>query len=197
MNKFLIFLLSIAVLAIGCKDDDDAASFDDVLKYDGANNNAPFFDAGTYEAAARFNAADIGPYEGRVLEEIEVYMHESLPDECHIKVYKGGSNNAPSDLIYEADITANIATNLWVSHILTEPITLETDEYWLAVRVEHSSLIRSFGCDAGPADSNGQWLWSSADNAWISFSERNDGNPNAPASAFDVNWNIRGHLNPE
>lgn len=196
MNKFLILLLSIAVLATGCKDDDEP-TVDDVLKYDGDNNNAPFFDVGTYEGAVRFTAADIAPFEGRVLEEIEFYMHESLPDECHIKVYEGGSNSTPETLVYEADITANIGTNLWISHILTEPITLKNDEYWIAVRVQHNTLMRSFGCDAGPADANGQWLWSSADNDWISFSDRNDGNPNAPASAYDVNWNIRGHLTPE
>ena len=196
MNKFLILILSVFVLASGCKDDDEVI-LEDVLKYDGANNNAPFFDTGIFEAATRFTAADIAPHEGRVLEEIEFYMHESLPDECHIKVYEGGSNNGPSTLIYEADVTANIATNFWVSHVLTESISLNNDEYWFAVRVNHSSLIRSFGCDAGPADGNGQWLWSSDDNVWDTFSNRNDGNPNAPASAFDVNWNIRAHLSPE
>lgn len=196
MNKFLILLLSVMVFAVGCKDDDEPV-LEDVLKYDGNNSNAPFFDDGTYEGAVRFTASDIQPYEGRVLEEIEFYIHESLPDECHVKVYKGGANNTPAELVYEADVTANLATNFWVSHILTETVTLENDEYWLSIRVDHSSLQRSFGCDAGPADGNGQWLWSSADNSWITFSERNEGNPNAPASAFDVNWNIRGHLNPE
>ncbi len=196
MNKFLILILSVFVLAVGCKDDDDAGLVD-VLKYDGDNNNAPFFDSGEFEAAVRFTASDIAPHEGRVLEEIEFYMHESLPEECHIKIYEGTSNNAPANLIYEKDITANIATNFWVSHVLTESVTLSNSEYWFAVRVKHNSLIRSFGCDAGPADSNGQWLWSSDDNIWETFSNRNDGNPNAPASAFDVNWNIRAHLSPE
>ena len=192
MNKFLILLLSIAVLATSCQDDDGPTTTDDVLKYDGDNNDAPFFDDGTYEAAVRFTASDIAPFEGRVLEEIEVYISESIPDETFIKVYKGGSNNTPGDLIYERDITSNVAANFWASHVIDETITLENDEYWFAIQVKHSSLIRSFGCDAGPADSNGQWLWTSADNSWITFNERNNN-----GAGFNVNWNIRGHLNPE
>lgn len=196
MNKFLILLLSIAVLATSCQDDDEPVITDDVLKYDDSNDDAPFFDTGIYEAAARFTADDIAPVEGRILEEIEFFISESLPDECIVKVYKGGTDEAPGTLIYEEDVTDNLANNFWVSHVLNTPIVLENDDYWLAIRVTHSSLIRSFGCDAGPADANGQWLWTDSDNSWDTFSSRNFGNPNGPASAFSVNWNIRGHLNP-
>ena len=72
---------------------------------------------------------------------------------------------------------------------MTDPITLENDEYWLSVRVVHTTQQQSFGCDAGPANANGNWLFSSLDNSWITFSERNNNDPSA-----SVNWNIRGEI---
>ncbi|NBC09496.1 MAG: hypothetical protein GVY26_20080, partial [Bacteroidetes bacterium] len=44
---------------------------------------------------------------------------------------------------------------------------------------------QSIGCDAGPNQSNGDWLYDSNDSQWLPYTDR------TPES---INWNIRGEL---
>lgn len=187
MNKFLVLILGITLLATACQKDDD--TFGDVLKYDGVNDDAPVLIEGTYEAAVRFGSSTMSNYTGRLLEEIEFYIHDDLPNECIVKIYKGGSTS-PGSVVYEADVTANISTRLFNSHVLTDPLTIENDSYWFSIYLKHDTTKKSIGCDAGPADSNGDWFYDSTLNEWNTFRDLNSGN-------IDINWNIRGHLKPE
>lgn len=187
--KKLLFLLPLFALALtftACEDDPIVPEITDgIIHYDGENNTAPVFNAGVYEAAARFTPAITEQFEGQNLEEVSFYLVE-LPVYAEVRIYGSGRSDEPGDMLYSANVTDVISANSWNDHILTTPVELDGRDLWIAVYLEHSGATQSIGCDLGPAINNaGDWLYEENDGDWLTFTQR---------SGASINWNIRGAI---
>jgi len=186
MKKLLLLLPLFALVFTftACEEDPEVPQITDgILRYDGPNNTAPVFNAGVYEAAARFTPALTEQFEGKKLEEVSFYLVE-LPVYAEVRVYGRGRNDEPGDMLYSADVTNNMAANSWNDHTLTESVELDGRDLWISVYLEHTRTTQSIGCDSGPAINNaGDWLYEENDQDWATFTQR---------SGASINWNIRG-----
>lgn len=179
--KKLWILAMLAVLAFStCKKDDEPQN---LLSYDGPNATGPLLEAGDYEAAARFPAAQTSRFEGRRLEEVTWFMG-LRPASCKINIYGPGSGNAPGALLYAAEIQPNsLQVPDWNIHRLSPTLPIDGEELWISIAFTHTQQQQSIGCDAGPNRANGDWLFDSNDGQWRTYIQRTQEN---------VNWNIRG-----
>ena len=157
------------------------------LNYDGANNDAPLLPAATYEAAIKFPKEDINDLLGGKLVEVYYYV-EDLPTSCTIKIYKRTDSGEPVEVVYSSATTGDLVERSWNKHIIKNPVDITEEDIWIAVKFSHSSQMGSIGCDIGPAVENGDWLKDSADDLWIPLTQR---------AGININWNIRGVVEPE
>lgn len=180
MKRITYLLFAVALFLVACGKEERTAQF--TLNHDGDNANAPILPEDIYEAAAQFSASQVAPYAGQQLTGVEVYMNDS-PLSTSIKIYDAGDGNSPGDLLYEGDLTGNIKTDDWTTHILSQPLTLTGEELWISVRLRHARNTQSIGCDEGPSATGGDWLYQESDKVWRPFEVR---------YGEDINWNIRG-----
>ncbi|GAB4423719.1 MAG: hypothetical protein OHK0039_40440 [Bacteroidia bacterium] len=183
--KYVLYSLCIAaLLAAGCGDrlapEPGIVPPQVALHRDAANLTAPSLNAGTYEAAVRFSAADLDTLIGRQLVGVYFYFRE-VPDETTVKIYRGTRGDSPDVLVYTG--TASAAAESWNYHSLATPVALQGD-LWIAVGIGHSDRRRVVGCDPGPAVTDGDWLYDEIDGLWRTLRTR--------APGVDINWNIRG-----
>ena len=182
MKMHLTLLALFLLLASACSDDDAAQPSDNLLHYDGPNQTGPVLDAGFYEAAARFPATETARFEGAQLVAVRWFMGPA-PAGCEVRVYGPGPAGRPGTSLYMANVTADVEEFAWNEHTLTVPVDIEAEELWISIAFTHSQTQQSIGCDTGPNDPNGDWLFRSVANNWQRY------------SAFTperVNWNIRG-----
>lgn len=177
-----LLLLSCAIFSYSCNDD-DVSPTTSVLSYDGENFSGPLLAAGQHELGARFLASQVSFFEGQQLTHVEFFMGPNFPAKCEVKVYGDNNSTSPGNLLYSKDVTDDLEGTTWNRHELTTPITIEPGDLWIAIAVEHSGEQQSVGCDAGPADPNGDWLFQSSDNNWERYLDR---------TSESVNWNIKG-----
>jgi len=150
-----------------------------LLAYDdGQQVAAPNTAAGTtWEAGARFTAAETGPLAGGLLTEVRFFIVD-VPGSASVKIYDAGTVSTPGTVLYSADVTSGITGADWNTHVLATPVPVTGDDLWISIEFSpNPNEINVIGCDAGPADPNGRWLFDSAN--WSSF-------------AANVNWNVRG-----
>lgn len=181
-TSILALLMAILILP-ACSDDDNnpAPSGDGILSYDGPNSTGPNLDPGVYQAAAMFPSSLTVPLIGKNLTKVSWFMG-NRPARVLVKVYGEGSNAQPGVKLYEADVTNTVASVAWTTHTLTSPIEITGDDIWVSIEFEHSTTMQSMGCDDGPAQNNGDWLFQSSDAQWLTFRDRTNEN---------INWNIR------
>ncbi len=179
MKKYTFLFCCLALMMSACKDDDDNANR---LQYGGDNVNAPLLQSATWQAAVRFTPAETAEFSGLRLTEIEFYM-VNVPAGTDVFVFGPGVNNQPGDELYRAQVGGSIRAGSWNTHRLATPIDITGEEIWISVGVVHDFDQQSFGCDAGPAENDGDWLWSNLDSQWRTYRERTN---------ESVNWNIRG-----
>lgn len=180
----ILFLFCCTIFAFSCNDDDIVVDPTNVLSYDGDNNSAPLVEAGEHEFAARFLAAQTSFFEGRELTHVDFFTGPNLPAKCEVKVYGANNSVSPGDLLYSKDVTSDLKGQDWNRHELSTPVTIETGDLWISIAVTHATEQQSVGCDLGPANPNGDWLFKSTDGTWERYAVRQ-----APES---VNWSIRG-----
>ena len=188
MKKLLFLLLSLAVILPSCKDDDNVIN-DTVLQYDGANLSAPIFDQGVSEPAVYFPTSYLQNFIGKKISELEFFVGD-IPAEMVLKISQEDGNNRPGLTLFEEDITGlNIQSASWNIWELASPIEITGDKgIWISIRVKHNNPDeRSIGCDAGPAVTNGDWIFSESDNDWKTLRNRTN-------NVVDINWNIRANL---
>jgi len=160
-------------------DDDDNLNR---LSFDGDNESGPILDAATWQAGVQFTPAETAEFTGLRLTQVE-YFIGLAPAGADILIYGPGVNNQPGDLLYQASVGNSINQTRWNTHRIATPIDITGEEIWITVGLVHDVVQQSIGCDAGPTEPGGDWLWSSLDTQWRTFSDR---------TGESVNWNIRG-----
>jgi len=186
MKKLFFLLFSIGLIAASCNPDPVDPASELELSLDGENQAAPFFDPGNHESAARFNANVMRQYEGKKLEAVEFYLVDR-PAECEVRIYGQGTSSEPGALLYSGDVSNTVSGNVWNRHEIGNPIDLDGGDIWIAIWVKTVSRLTIMGCDPGPANANGDWIFSDGNNDWETFRDRTNNEVN-------INWNIRGDV---
>jgi len=182
--KYLLFLM-VVVLAAACGGDDepDIPSDRIILSYDGPNVTAPTFPAGLYEFAVRFPSMLTGAAEGRSIEQVTFYLYEA-PAEMYINISTDVTPTLPGEILNTQRVSG-LTTNAWNTVTLNEPFFLDGSPVWVGIEVNQNSNIQTVGCDAGPANPNGDWLYDEENMEWETFFNR---------TSESVRWNIKAIL---
>ena len=192
--KFPLVFLFVSLLAIGfsgCEDEILGPVIPEgwvELKHDGAQDNAAELPPTLFKAATRFTAAELAQHQGGQLKDVWFYL-AAKPATCVISVWSSSGGNVPITQEYSKSVITSVSANSWNQHTLDVPVDIGTDDLWILVEFSASTTQRTMGCDAGPSENDGDWLWDSADNQWIKMSDRTSG-------AININWNIRGAIEP-
>ena len=180
----MIRILLFSILLIGltsCGSDDEGNS--GMLRYDGENFTSPQFPAGDHEAAARFPSFVTDEFQGQMLTGVQVVIY-SIPQEIFLNIYDNGSAAGPDFPIERINITNNLTANGVNTLTFDNPLPI-TSEMWIGISWTSNRTEQVIGCDAGPANPNGDWIFSTTDQGgWTSFRDLSGGE--------SVNWNIRG-----
>jgi len=185
-SRIVLLLLTVSVLSIGCQPDDTQEDGTITLRHDGDNDFSPELPgASIYESAVRFPATQVEAYVGDELTEIDFYIF-NVPSSCELFVYTSSNGNVPENEVYRSGNLVNtLNSEAFNTHVLTTPLVLDNEDLWIGVRFTHNSGQRTIGCDTGPADTNGDWLFDSTDGFWQPLVQRTNG-------GININWNIRG-----
>ena len=182
MKKYLLVIL-LAVGLMGCGDDDECCEVTDeetLLNYDSDNANAPNLPAGEYVFAIRLPLTLLSRLEGQSIRSVSVFMYD-IPSDVDLVVFDE-FNNLPSRELYTQDITSSLSPDGWNMIDLDTPFEVTGATIWVGLDIDNQQMMQSIGCDLGPANVNGDWLFDGADGQFIRFANRvND----------SVNWNIR------
>ena len=191
--KIRLLLLTLSVIFVAsCNKDDGIPDGEATLRYDGENFSGPELEAGYHELAIYFPSSTMSQYSNWKLSEINFFAGgvdlSVSTDSCAVKIYDAGSSNTPGALLYEANVTGTLTANLdgqWRQHLLPTPLTVSGDGIWIALAIRQDTKRQFIGCDSGPNQANGDWLFQGSDNQWQSYVQR---------TSESVNWNIRAFV---
>ena len=167
-----------------CEDDDDLDDFNppaaNELRHDGPNDRGPRLPAGLHRFGVRFSESELADYAGRNLTGIRVFIGQA-PESLEFIVYQGG-DEAPG---FDVDIIragSPVPSGGFFDYEFVQPLPIDADQpLWIVAEVMLPEDQQSIGCDAGPAEFGGDWLWS--EDGWETFRSR---------TGESVNWNLRG-----
>jgi len=185
MNKLIgfLFICFAAVMIVSCGDDND----EQFLNYDGDNVNGPLFNPGAYVAAARFPGTVMTSFEGQVLDAVDLYILER-PSSARLVILSGdGASTIPTGELTGQSL-GSLTQNSWNRITLNSPVTLDGSELWIGLDFSVATGSQVIGCDAGPANRNGDYLFQNSNNAWTTYRDL--------TTTESINWNIRGILSP-
>ncbi len=185
--KYTILLLTLGLFFFSaCNSDDEVPTPENQLSYDGDNNAAPELPVGIYECAVRFPESNTKDYIGRTIQEVSFFMGD-IPSSTRILISATGTSNTPGDVLYEQNVSLNTPGS-WSTVTLTTPFEIDGSDVWISLEVNHPQAIRSVGCDAGPAEGNGDFIYEGSNQSWTDFRNFTNGESS-------INWNIRAILN--
>ncbi len=139
---------------------------------------------GTFEVSARFPASIMGPLAGQGLTQVEIYIND-VPSPCTIKIYDQGTATSPGTLLYSETIT--VVGVSWNLITLATPVTVNGNDMWIGYELTHPAGLFPAGCDAGPAQADGDWIYL-APGPWAKLS--------VLVPSLNYNWNIAGYVEP-
>ncbi len=172
-----VFVIFFAILLIACKKDDDKDFI--ILNYDGVNVTAPTLPPGFYEFSIKLTSLLTRNAAGKSIFEVSYYLYEA-PNQGVITI-SADNNGLPGDIIYQQPITTFIR-NSWNDVIIDRPFELDGSIIWVGIQITQNEVRQTVGCDAGPANPNGDWLYDQTDQTWRTFRQR---------VGDSINWNIR------
>ncbi len=150
-----------------------------VLNYDGDIANAIGLDGGgAFYAAARFPSSMTAPYAGYELESVDVFI-DAAATSLTLNIWDAGTTTAPGTLLAQQPFSGTG----WITVILDGPLEITGADIWVGYQVTHNDGVNPAGADAGPANTNGDWI-SPDGSSW----------EHAASYGLDYNWNIRANL---
>jgi hypothetical protein len=182
-NKVVISGMELsAANAIPGGDAQEPARDEVILNYDGANFDAiGLTGGGTFLVAARYPSSMVGQYAGYVLSSVDVYINDA-PSGATLKIWGAGTGTAPGTILHEQAFTSTAST--WKTIELSNGVVLDGTDIWVGYEVTHGASQFPAGCDAGPANPNGDWI-SLDGSVWEHLA----------GYGLNYNWNIRAKLN--
>ncbi|MBE0661115.1 MAG: choice-of-anchor J domain-containing protein [Bacteroidales bacterium] len=172
-----------AANAIPGGDAEEPARDEVILNYDGANFDAIGLTAGgTFHVAARYPSSMVGQYAGYALTSVDVYIND-VPSSTTLKIWGAGTGTAPGALLHSQAFTSTAMS--WKNIELSSSLILDGTDLWVGYEVTHGGGSYPAGCDAGPANPNGDWI-SMDGTLWEHLA----------GYGLNYNWNIRARLNP-
>jgi hypothetical protein len=156
------------------------------LNYDGNYFDGPSLFAGNYKAAVKFDAAIMASYINGEITEMWFYILQK-PYTFKVSIYESNGGGNPDSLLFRKSVLGTLVENSWNQYVFDKPIKITGKEIWAALEFQTSVEQKIFGCDAGPAANNGDFLWDETDSLWSTYRQRTGEN---------VNWNIRLAINP-
>jgi len=185
MNMLRLLLCCTIILSGVCFSscgDDDAD--EQILNYDGDNATGPTFLPGEYVTAARFPNVIMRAYTGQTIEALDVYILD-VPNSSEVIIYGGdGSDGSPATEILAQEVS--LAANSWNTIPLNTPYLIDGTEIWIGLVFGVEQATQVTGCDAGPANVNGDYLYQNSDRQWTTFRDL--------TTTESINWNIRAVL---
>lgn len=182
MKNYLFLLLFSAFIFQSCDDENpEPTPVSTELNHSGEPVDAPELPQGIYHAAAVFTADDLAGAAGDSIKEIEIYF-VNRPSSLKFRVYNLDAGT-PSTIPYSGTIDVDdIQLNSWYKHTLG--VSYKTEGFAIAAVIEHNETMSSIGVDAGPANTNGDWLYLDATSEWTNLRDYTNNGTNA-------NWSIR------
>lgn len=154
------------------------------LNYDGDNVTAPLLPAGVYEAGILMTPAELAGLDGKDVTEVILFMQD-IPLSATVRFFEGSSNGGPGSLVSSMGIRSDLVEDSWNRIPLSSAVTIDEEkDLWLTLRFELSGDTQTLGCDAGPADTYGDFLYDDSDGIWQKLSSRTSG-------GININWNLR------
>jgi len=152
-----------------------------ILHYDGPNyTGIGLTSGGTFHVATRFPASMVAPHSGKPLKSVDVYI-QNIPGSIILKVWDGSTGNSPGVLIHQQ--TFSPVANNWNTININSSLPLSGNDLWVGYQVSHGAGQYPAGCDAGPANPDGDWI--SIDGAsWEHLA----------GYGLNYNWNIRAKI---
>lgn len=134
-----------------------------------------------FDAAVRFETADLTAYHGQYLSRIATYIAD-VDCQVFIRVWQGGNQYYAGTLVREQLVAYPIA-NSWNEIILETPLQIDaSQELWFGYRIINTGGGYPAGTDNGPAiPYKGDMLLYGSD--WVSMSDY---------FGWNINWNIKG-----
>ena len=121
-------------------------------------------------------------FTGQTLTAVDFYL-AGLPQQTTLRVYEGGTTETPGQIVYEASLTGSLSDNSFNTHVLDTPLAITGEDLWISIRFWQNRSLQTIGCDPGPTQVGGDWLFQESDNSWLTFGQR---------EGASINWNIRG-----
>ncbi|MEM0992332.1 MAG: hypothetical protein AAF847_07905 [Bacteroidota bacterium] len=175
-----LFVLILPLFFVACEE--DGAELSNVLSYDGEPFSAPLLPPGTHTFAVRFGAEELRDYIGKSIKEV-TFFAGGQPEATRVILYGEGTASEPGTTELGSRTVNNLAIQDWTDvSFASSQIEITEEDIWVAVEVVHAESQQSVGCDQGPNQTDGDWLFRADDPGWKSFSAT------TPES---VNWNIR------
>ena len=178
--KYLIPIALVLFILSSCKKDD----FTLFLNYDGNNVTSPTLPAGTYELAARFPSEETNAFVGNQLKIVDFYMTLE-PQFVRLKIYGEGDAGEPGNVLFSKEVSKDVEIEQWNRIELENPIEITGEDIWISLRVTLASQQQSVGCDAGPGNENGSFVYIDNSDSWTTYQLW---------AGESVNWNIRGGI---
>ena len=179
--KKLLYLVIFGLFIASCGGDEEEIPNDrTILSYDGENLTAPTLPEGLFEFAVRFPPNLTRNVEGRSIEQVSFYLYDA-PAQMYLNISTDFTTSVPGDIL-NTQMISNPRPNSWNTITLDEPYPIDGGAIWVGIEVNLDRTMQSVGCDAGPANANGDWLYQEIDQTWDTFRGR---------TGESVNWNIK------
>src|SRR5574338_213568 len=151
------------------------------INYDGANFTSIGDGGTTFIAGARFTPSITGPLTGGELRYVQFY-YAQVATGLTIKIYDSGTASVPGALLLNQPLDlGSLIVPGWNEVELSTYIPISGNDLWICLEVADASAANfPLGCDAGPANANGDYVNDTG--VWQHLA----------GFGLNYNWNIRG-----
>ena len=158
------------------------------IHYDSENANSIGSANSDIIIAVKFPQELLAPFEGKALTHIKVYISNNpVGSSGVVKIFSAGSYFVPGEAIYSSS-PVHVDSNSWNIIPISDFILIPPTDLWIGfeARSGPSGSHAWAGCDSGPNDPDGQYIYFRGD--WFQLT--------ALGASFTYNWNLRAFIDP-